>query len=250
MYQKDITDNKGLAKAVARQFKENAGHRVSQLKQTSMADVQSMLGNGASAFKNTMAKTKVNAKNFSRNAAITAALLGGAFDPTSSASQLISGRYQPKVRKAGGSYGKDMTRLEPLGNKRPSTLGLNELTTKGYLSPYDMESIGRKTGSNALVKRGSDLYDRRAARTNNRLFGFGRKESYAETQARQDAERRRRLSDLQSVYSKGFYIGDAPLSSAGLNLSNWEGKRNALGSPLTNVARSNSTDLGRRLLGL
>lgn len=250
MYQKDITDNKGLAKAVAKQFKENAGRRVSQLKQTSMADVQSMLGNGASAFKNTMAKTKVNAKNFSRNAAMTAALLGGAFDPTSSASQLISGRYQPKARKAGGSYGKDMTRLEPLGNKRPSTLGLNELTTKGYLSPYDMHTIGRKSGSNELVKRGSDLFDRRQARSNNQLFGFGREESYAETKERKDAERRRYLSDLQSVYTKGFYMGDAPLPSAKLDLSNWEGKRNALGSPLTNVASSSSTDLGRRLLGL
>jgi hypothetical protein len=49
---------------------------------------------------------------------------------------------------------------------------------------------------------------------------------------------------------RGYQLGDRPLSSAGLDLSNWEGKRNALGSPLTNVARSNSTDLGRRLLGL
>lgn len=162
MYQKDITDNKGLAKAVARQFKENAGRRVSQLKQTSMADVQSMIGNGASAFKNTMAKTKVNAKNFSRNAAMTAALLGGAFDPTSSATQIIGQRSRSgaKSRSAGAEIGvKNMTRLTSLDSKKPRYMGLSEITTPAkYFSRFELARMNDPAISKRL-KAESKEYD-------------------------------------------------------------------------------------------
>lgn len=180
LYQKDITDNKSLARAVARQFKKNAGYRVSQLKQTSMADVQKMLGNGASAFKDTMAKTKVNAKNFSRNAAMTAALLGGAFDPTSSASQIVEGRanrsVMPKDRRSATIGYKDMTRLDKLDAKKPRYMGLSEITSPAkYLSRFELSRMGDPTIA-ARLKRESDEYDkkRRAeeSRYHNKKYGL------------------------------------------------------------------------------
>ena len=223
-----------------------------------------MLGNGASAFKDTMAKTKVNAKNFSRNAAMTAALLGGAFDPTSSASQLVSGRYQPGSRKAGGSYGKDMTKLSPInqkGRNRLQTIG--EMVRSGNYGAQHLHDL--KVPQKAIDRSDKKMHDIRYGTPEREAERFAKKGASYDTYLRDqdwrnlktisrwnydDMRRGYQLGDMQSVFTKGVNIGDRPLSSAGLNLSNWEGKRNALGSPLTNVASSNSTDLGRRLLGL
>ena len=79
-----IYENAGasaLAKGVFSRFSSDAKTKVSDLKRTSFDDVKSALGSGASRFQETMSRTAVKSKEFGRNAAMTAALFGGALDP-------------------------------------------------------------------------------------------------------------------------------------------------------------------------
>lgn len=234
MYQKDITDNKGLAKAVARQFKKNAGCRVSQLKSTSMADVQSMLGNGASAFKNAMAKTKVNAKNFSRNAAMTAALLGGAFDPTSSATQIIGQRSRSgvKSRSAGAN----------IGNNYSSALApINQLTKK-QKSSRGMETIGDMVRSG---KYGAQhLYDLKVPQK-----AIDRSEQAFKERFYNPLLEARRFALKGAPYPT--YLRDTNQRRFE-SIKSWDYddlRRRYETAPINQIPKS-STDLGRRLLGL
>lgn len=94
---------KDLAKGVFSRFGMDAKQKVSDIRKTSWDDVRSAMGSGASKFESAMAQTKLNSKQFSTNAQATMALLRGAMDPRSSASQILEGRYGNKGSKA--SYG-------------------------------------------------------------------------------------------------------------------------------------------------
>lgn len=90
-----IYENAGasaLAKGVFSRFSSDAKTKVSDIRRTSFDDVKSALGSGASRFQETMSRTAVKSKEFGRNAAMTAALFGGALDPRSNASQTVQSR--------------------------------------------------------------------------------------------------------------------------------------------------------------
>lgn len=92
-----IYENAGasaLAKGVFSRFSFDAKTKVSDLKRTSFDDVKSALGSGASRFQEAMSRTAVKSKEFGRNAAMAASLLGGAFDPKSNASQTVQKNYE------------------------------------------------------------------------------------------------------------------------------------------------------------
>lgn len=92
-----------VASVAAKTFASNMKTHVSDLKGTSWDDVRSAMGDGASKFKSAMAQTKLNSKQFSTNAQATMALLRGAMDRSSSASQILEGRYANKGAK--NAYG-------------------------------------------------------------------------------------------------------------------------------------------------
>ena len=94
---------KDLAKGVFSRFGIDAKQKVSDIRKTSWDDVRSAMGDGASKFKSAMAQTKLNSKQFSTNAQATMALLRGAMDRSSSASQILEGRYANKGAK--NAYG-------------------------------------------------------------------------------------------------------------------------------------------------
>lgn len=83
-----------LAKGVGIQLKADARRGINSIKHTSFDDVKSALGSGASRFQEAMSRTAVKSKEFGRNAAMTAALFGGALDPRSNASQTVQKRAQ------------------------------------------------------------------------------------------------------------------------------------------------------------
>lgn len=92
-----IYENAGasaLAKGVFSRFSSDAKTKVSDLKRASFDDVKSALGSGASRFQEAMSRTAVKSKEFGRNAAMTAALFGGALDPRSNASQTVQKSYE------------------------------------------------------------------------------------------------------------------------------------------------------------
>lgn len=97
-----------LARGVLSTFGSRAKTKVSDLKRTSWDDVKSAMGDGASRFQESMAKTKIASKQFSTNAQATMALLRGAMERSSSASQILEGRYGNKGSKA--SYGVTSTK--------------------------------------------------------------------------------------------------------------------------------------------
>ena len=76
-------DNKALARNVRRQFAEDVKQKVSDIRKTSWDDVRSAMGDGASRFQESMAKTKIASKQFSTNAQATMALLRGAMGGSS-----------------------------------------------------------------------------------------------------------------------------------------------------------------------
>lgn len=117
-----IYENAGasaLAKGVFSRFSSDAKTKVSDLKRTSFDDVKSALGSGASRFQETMSRTAVKSKEFGRNAAMAASLLGGAFDPKSNASQTVQKRsndfsFQDSSRtRAANMEDSPLTRLNP-----------------------------------------------------------------------------------------------------------------------------------------
>lgn len=79
-----IYENAGasaLAKGVFSRFSSDAKTKVSDLKRASFDDVKSALGSGASKFQDALSRTLTSSKEFGRNAAMAAALFGGALDP-------------------------------------------------------------------------------------------------------------------------------------------------------------------------
>lgn len=85
---------KDLMGLAAKTFASNAKTRVSDMRKMSGDDIKSALGSGASRFQEAMSRTAVKSKEFGRNAAMTAALLGGALDPRSNASQTVQSRFE------------------------------------------------------------------------------------------------------------------------------------------------------------
>lgn len=79
----EMGSSKLLMKRVGEQFGKDAKRKVSDLKRTSWDDVRSAMGDGASRFQESMAKTKIASKQFSTNAQATMALLRGAMGGSS-----------------------------------------------------------------------------------------------------------------------------------------------------------------------
>ncbi len=110
---------KDLMGLAAKTFASNAKMRVSDMRKMSGDDIRSALGSGASRFQEAMSRTAVKSKEFGRNAAMTAALFGGALDPKSNASQTIQKRsndfsFQDSSRnRAANMEDSPLTRLNP-----------------------------------------------------------------------------------------------------------------------------------------
>lgn len=115
-----------VASVAAKTFASNMKTHVSDLKGTSWDDVRSAMGDGASKFKSAMAQTKLNSKQFSTNAQATMALLRGAMDRSSSASQILEGRYNNSVASR---YTTGTTRNPIAGLKNPTLRDIGERVT-------------------------------------------------------------------------------------------------------------------------
>lgn len=152
-----------LAKGIFQRFGHDAKRKVSDIRSGGMDGVKSALGSGYSRLQDAMRSTATSSKEFSRNARATASLLAGAFDPRSSASQIVEGRANnAKSRIAGGKIGPDMTRLSDMRVKKPgyqplseTIFGKNGNPYRGEFSPWDLSKVGSKD----LAEK---LYDRRA----------------------------------------------------------------------------------------
>lgn len=144
-----------LAKGIFSRFGHDAKRKVSDIRSGGMDGVKSALGSGYSRLQDAMRSTATSSKEFSRNARATASLLAGAFDPRSSASQIVEGRANRVAsRIAGGKIGPDMTRLSDMRVKKPGYQPLSEtffgLNTKygrtgiGEIAPWQLYQMGAK----------------------------------------------------------------------------------------------------------
>lgn len=159
-----IYENAGvsdLAKGVFSRFSSDAKTKVSDLKRTSFDDVKSALGSGASRFQEAMSKTAVKSKEFGRNAAMTAALFGGALDPknegftkvqaradvasglSGKSSSLYSGWYEHESRMNPGQ------KLSELSGGRAQGLHSDALDIAGRLASSKYGGLS-KTGNRML----------------------------------------------------------------------------------------------------
>ena len=144
-----------LARGVLSTFGSRAKIKVSDLKRTSWDDVRSAMGDGASRFQESMAKTKIASKQFSTNAQATMALLRGAMDPRSSASQIIEGRtpggskkydrlspgITPVDRASGSDYTKYLSgTLTPL-NFNSLAKNIYDPGTNGGWKEYERDEV-------------------------------------------------------------------------------------------------------------
>lgn len=153
-----------LAKGIFSRFGRDAKRKVSDIRSGGMDGVKSALGSGYSRLQDAMRSTATSSKEFSRNARATASLLAGAFDPRSSASQIVEGRANNATsRIAGGKIGPDMTRLSDMRVKKPgyqplseTIFGKNGNPYRGEFSPQDLSKAGYKDLADKL-------YDRRTA---------------------------------------------------------------------------------------
>lgn len=254
-----------VASVAAKTFASNMKTHVSDLKGTSWDDVRSAMGDGASKFKSAMAQTKLNSKQFSTNAQATMALLRGAMDPSSSASQILEGRSASKQAKTayGERLGKSFTglsdpRLRSLDERRTyknmpaSTVARSGRAKEG--GRYDREAITSLpswAGKDELpaLLRGWDApttWDRRTAK------GVGST----------DVERARSkmLVDMDtpvSTLSKNVELSLRPAKTTWLSEDPYRGDQTAmmfskikLDKINEKYKKSDSTDLGKRLLGL
>lgn len=117
---------KDLAKGVFSRFGMDAKQKVSDIRKTSWDDVRSAIGSGASKFESAMAQTKLNSKQFSTNAQATMALLRGAMEPRSSASQILEGRYN---NSAASRYATGTIKNPIAGLKNPTLRDIGERVT-------------------------------------------------------------------------------------------------------------------------
>lgn len=208
-----------VASVAAKTFASNMKTHVSDLKGTSWDDVRSAMGDGASKFKSAMAQTKLNSKQFSTNAQATMALLRGAMDRSSSASQILEGRYATSktplvksmaIETANGTSPRDYLKyirgdLEPIGKNKfwQHKPGNNYALSRGASAGYKIPEIANRMSA---MNRDKDIP---LTISPSYLVAYGKYESYADRAAKR--------------------MGVVPLSD---------------------VSSSSSTDLGKRLLGL
>ena len=150
-----------LAKGVGIQLKADARRGINSIKHTSLDDVKSALGSGASRFQEAMSRTAVKSKEFGRNAAMTAALFGGALDPknegftkvqaksdvasglSGKSSSLYSGWYEHESRMNPGQ------KLSEISGGRAQGLHSDALDLAGRLASSRYGGLS-KTGSRML----------------------------------------------------------------------------------------------------
>lgn len=163
-----------LAKGIFSRFGHDAKRKVSDIRSGGMDGVKSALGSGYSRLQDAMRSTATSSKEFSRNARATASLLAGAFDPRSSASQIVEGRANRAAsRIAGGKIGPDMTRLSDMRVKKPgyqplseTIFGKNGNPYRGEFSPWDLSKAGYKDLADKLYDRRT-AYDKQVDRDRN-----------------------------------------------------------------------------------
>lgn len=142
-------DTKTALQQAAITFKSNARMSVNNIKHTSKDDIMRMIGDGSERFKSAVSKTAVKSKEFGRNAALTASLLAGALDPTSSASQIMEGRLKNERSKSRGAtigerdYG---TELKPINEFRKQHskrfTNLRTMTDTDVLRDWELKDMG------------------------------------------------------------------------------------------------------------
>lgn len=207
-----------LARGVLSTFGSRAKTKVSDLKRTSWDDVRSAMGDGASRFQESMAKTKITSKQFSTNAQATMALLRGAMDSRSSASQILEGRYTnaktPLVKSmaietANATAPRDYLKyirgdLEPIGKNKywQAKPGNSYALSRGSSAGYKIPEIANRMNSRNSGK------DTPLTISPSYPVEYGKYESYVDRMAKR--------------------MGVIPLSD---------------------VSSSSSTDIGKRLLG-
>lgn len=210
---------KDLAKGVFSRFGMDAKQKVSDIRKTSWDDVRSAMGSGASKFESAMAQTKLNSKQFSTNAQATMALLRGAMDPRSSASQILEGRYtnaktplikSMAIETANATSPRDYLKyirgdLEPIGKNKywQAKPGNSYALSRGSSAGYKIPEIANRMNSWNSGK------DTPLTISSSYPVAYGKYESYVDRMAKR--------------------MGVIPLSD---------------------VSSSSSTDIGKRLLGL
>ena len=210
---------KDLAKGVFSRFGMDAKQKVSDIRKTSWDDVRSAMGSGASKFESAMAQTKLNSKQFSTNAQATMALLRGAMDSRSSASQIVEGR--------------SVNSISPI-TKSMAIETANATAPRDYLKYIrgDLEPIGKnkywqaKPGNSYALSRGSSA-GYKIPEIANRMASFNSGKDTPLT-----------ISPSYPVaYGKYESYADRMAKNMGV-------------IPLSDVSSSSSTDIGKRLLGL
>lgn len=214
---------KGVASAFMRRTKVNAS-----LASKTGAEIRSKLSdpelrsnfatNVRSAFSDKVQQTKLSSKQFSTNAQATMALLRGAMDPRSSASQILEGRHNNStspitksmaIETANGTSPRDYLKyirgdLEPIGkNHWQAKPGNSYALSRGSSAEYKIPEIANRMNS---WKRDKDTP---LTISPSYPVAYGKYESYTERMAKK--------------------MGVIPLSD---------------------VSSSSSTDIGKRLLGL
>lgn len=175
---------KDLAKGVFSRFGMDAKQKVSDIRKTSWDDVRSAMGSGASKFESAMAQTKLNSKQFSTNAQATMALLRGAMDPRSSASQILEGRERSRAygtRSSGATIGaKNMMELRDLGYRNPGSKTLSETLYgkkgnpfSGDFSPFELSKLGDKSSADKLMSLRGDYQKDQDRERHNISYGLG-----------------------------------------------------------------------------
>lgn len=181
-----IYENAGasaLAKGVFSRFSSDAKTKVSDLRRTSFDDVKGALGSGASRFQEAMSRTAVKSKEFGQNAAMTAALLGGALDPRSNASQTVKGRFNSSITpKSVSAFRKDYSGTAP-GSQFSTIRDLVEPKSAAKQRTWDPKAAirtqmltdlgsGRNLGKNRGALSRQSSYD--AARQRDLIRSAGR----------------------------------------------------------------------------
>lgn len=251
-----------LLRAAGKALSVNATERLKSISEMNFERAfKDTLGSGTAQFKSAMEQTKVKSKLFAKNASATAALLAGALDPRSSASQVIEGRTPGGSKKVIGASRQDYDRFTGLND--PRLRPLDEYRTLNNM-PVSVAPLEIKAPP---THREHSLYDLTNSTWRRPTTYDQRKQGTIMTG-----------EELKQARNKMLTTMDAPISklSAPLNLQTkpahdqsrfitdpYEGDRIAemisritldeiqKRSPSTDIGkRSSSTDIGKRLLGL
>lgn len=233
-------DTKTAMKMAAFTLKSNARMSVHNVRNASRDDVMKALGTGADRFKSAMSKTAVKSKEFGRSAAMTAALLGGALDPTSSASQIMGQRSKRGVqpRSAGAHIGKNYS----------NTLAPINQMTKAQKARSGMKTLGGivDSGTYGSYHLGKLKVPQKAIDRSKRNAALNYK--HPEKTAREFASQGKEYYEYNKAMS-GALLTHPSVKS----IPTWEYRwlvDDFKTAPINQVSSSTSADLGRKLLGL